>query len=65
MQEVLEIAVTGEAHAQYDAYGRRGINVQLLRQAADAEQNILAGILENRTNEFLALSAEPLKAIPH
>jgi hypothetical protein len=59
----LKLAVTSESEPANDAHDRRGISVKTPRHGAHAEENILAGVLHDGSNNFLALDAEFFDAL--
>ena len=58
MKVALEMFVGFEAEALNDANDGGGIGVETLGKSANAEQDVLAGVLENWTNDFLTFDAE-------
>src|SRR5260370_10819112 len=58
VQMTLKLAVAPESEPADDAHDRRGISAKARRHGADAEENILAGLLQDGSNNFLALDAQ-------
>src|SRR5215469_1398281 len=58
VQVALKIAITGEAEPTNDTHDRGGISPKTFRHRADTKKNVVARMLENRTNNLLALGAE-------
>src|SRR5208282_2501603 len=59
----LKVAVAFEAEASNDANDGGGIGMQALGHGAHAEQNVVARMLENGADDFLALGAEEFDAL--
>jgi len=58
MQMALKFAVTAEAKPTDNADHRGGIRLKAHGHGAHAEEHVLAGVLKDRTDNFLALDAE-------
>src|SRR5215469_12992543 len=54
----LEVFVRGETETLHNSHGCSRVRAQTTGESAHAEQNIGTGILQNRTNDFLALWTE-------
>src|SRR6266403_5667746 len=59
----LELAVAGEAESADDSNNCRGVRLQALGHGADAEQHVLARVLEDRPDDFLPLDTELVNAL--
>jgi hypothetical protein len=57
VQMMLEFAVAPETQAAHDANDGRGIGLQPLGHRPHAQQHVFAGMLQNRADNFLPLSA--------
>src|SRR6266481_9995355 len=63
VQMTLKLAVAPESESADDAHDGRGISVKARRHSAHAEENILAGVLQDGSNNFLAFDAEFFDAL--
>jgi O-succinylbenzoate synthase len=63
VEVVLKLAITCETHFVGDAQGGGGIDPELVSEFADVEENIVAGILKDRTKKFLTLGAEERESL--
>ena len=54
----LEVFVRDEAETLDDSHRRGRVGAKTIGEGADAEQDIGTGILQNRTNDFLAFRTE-------
>ena len=59
----LKLAVTAEAEPADDADDRCGISAKPGRHGAHAEEHVLARMLQDRPDNFLAFDAEPIDAL--
>src|ERR1700693_5320032 len=60
---VLEIAVTGKTESTNDSNNRRRVGLQALGHGANAEEHVLARMLEDRPDDFLPLDTQLLNAL--
>ena len=58
MKVMLKFPVTLESQAADNAHNGGRIGAQPLGERADAQQNVVAGMLENGPDDFLALDGE-------
>src|SRR5258708_17466475 len=59
----LKLAVIAESQSADDAHDRRGISAKPRRHRPHAQQNILARVLQDRPDNFLALDGEFFNAL--
>src|SRR6266478_464804 len=59
----LELTVAGEAESTDDSNNRRRVRLQALGHGANAEQHVLARMLEDRPDDFLPLDTELINAL--
>ena len=59
----LKIAIAGETETANDANDGSGVGFKTLGHRTHAEEDVVARVLENRANNFLALGAEEFNAL--
>ena len=63
VEMALKVAVAVKTEAADDANDGGGVGLEALGHGADAQEDVVARMLENRTNDLLALGAEEFDAL--
>src|ERR1700674_2667514 len=63
VEMVLEITVAGKTESTDDSNNGRGIRLETFGHGAHAEQDVLARVLQDRTDDFLPLDTELVNAL--